>query len=392
VTGTRLRATAGGRVRGGALLASTCSLALLTTSVASSGAPAKTPAPDPEPALPPPHVTLTVTPGSSGGPWRLQIENQGEGPVRIAADPRLLIFELTPPAPAAPEATKPEATSKKKAPAPAAPRCILPDDARPSTDDGRELVIPPKRSWSATFDPLFYCFGARERAALVPGTSVKTLFGWPAPPPRAGAKPGKAPTPAPPFAVTPVGASVGKVAAAKVIEAPPVVLTEAVPIAKTGNDTGDDTAQGGVTLSVPETMDAARGGELATTVTLTNGTDRPITLLYRPEMLQFSVSGPAGSVSCGSAKTVAAPIRELFTTVPVKGKTATSVLVTTTCPAGTFDEPGIYRIVPRLDTTNASGRKVGLKTWDGTAVGTAPLLLRVRSPRKPALPPRPALD
>lgn len=369
-----------------ALGASTACLAVLATSVASSGAPAAKQAATPEPALPPAQVTLKVTPGTNGAPWRLAIENTGEGPVRVPADPRLLVLELTPaPAPAA-EATSGKANASKKPQPP--PRCILPDDARPSTDEGRELVIPPKRSWSASFDPLFYCFGERERAALVTGTTVKARFGWIPPAPRAGAK---TPALAPPFAVTPVGASVGKVAPAKVIDADAITLAENVAVEKPSS-AADESASSTVTLSVPATMDAARGRELATTVTLTNGTDRPITLLYRPEMLQFSVSGPAGTVSCGQAKTVSAPIRELFTTVPVNGKTSTTVLVTTTCPSGTFDEPGIYRVTPKLDTTNASGRSLGLKSWEGVAVAKTPLLLRVRSPRSPGLPPRPTLD
>jgi hypothetical protein len=368
-----------------------CWFAVLATSVASSGAPAKTPSPEATPPLPDAQVTLKVTPGSGGAPWRLQIENAGEGPVRIPADPRLLILELTPAPPSDAEAT----TTKKRAPAQPPPRCILPDDIRPSTDAGRELVIPPKRSWSATFDPLFYCFGARERAALVPGTSVKARFGWPQ---REGAKPPKAPSP--PFAVAPVGASVGKVAPGKAIEADEFTLTEAVnvtggakpPTEKTTSGGGEGESSSGVTLSVPATMDANRGVELATTVTLTNGTDRPITLLFQANMVQFSVSGPAGTQTCGFPRTVAAPIRELFITVPVKGRVERSVLFTTTCPTGTFDEPGIYRITPKLDTTNASGRTIGVKSWEGVAVGKTPLLLRVRSPRNPSLLARPTLD
>ena len=380
----------GARLR---VIASLVWLAVLATPVVSTGAPAAKTTQNPEPALPPASVALKVAPGSNGAPWRLTIENTGEGPIRIPADPRLLVLELTPPAPAEPEATNgsnaKKAATKKPVPA---PRCILPDDARPSTDEGRELVVPPKRSWSTTFDPLFYCFGERERSALVAGTTVKARFGWPPPAPRPGAK---AAALTPPLAVTPVGASVGKVAPAKIIEADSFTLTESVAVEKSTSTDADASAlpsSGTVTLSVPTTMDAARGNELATTVTLTNGTDRALTLLYRPEMLQFTVSGPAGNVSCGQPKTVASPIRELFVTIPVNGKTSTSVLLTTTCPAGTFDEPGLYRVAPKLDTTNASGRSLGLKTWEGVAVGKAPLLLRVRSPRTPALPPRPALD
>src|SRR5205085_12322626 len=83
------------------------------------------------------------------------------------------------------------------------------------------------RSWSATFDPLFYCFGAKERALLVPGTTVKAHLGWPAPlaTPK-NAK--KAPAPSAPYVVSPVGASVGQLAPMKEIEASTFTLAEAV--------------------------------------------------------------------------------------------------------------------------------------------------------------------
>lgn len=390
----RCRETEGRPRRPHAALGSASVLALLTTSVVSAGAPAKTA--DPAPVLPPPQVKLEVTPDTNGKPWRLRIENTGEGPVRIPADPRLLVLELTPPASA-----EPAPKAKKAAAAPATLRCILPSDARPSTDEGSELVVPTKRAWSASFDPLFYCFGARERAALVAGTSVKARFGWPAPKPLPGAKSGTARAPTPPFAVVPVGAAVGKSAPAKELEAAAFTLTEAVTApkdddktktAKGESDAGsEEGAAVTVTLSTPEALDAANGRELGTTVTLTNGAERPITLLYRPDMLQFDVRGPGGSASCGAPRSVAAPIRELFTTVPAKGKASVPVLFTSTCPSGTFDEPGIYRVTPRLDTTEASGRPIGLSTWDGKAAA-APLLVRVRSLRKPALPATPKLD
>src|SRR5512144_2789265 len=76
-----------------------------------------------------PSLTLSVTPGTGGAQWKLRIENTGELPVRIAADQRLLVLEITAP------------NSDPEKPV----RCALPDDTRPSTDEGRELVVPAKR-------------------------------------------------------------------------------------------------------------------------------------------------------------------------------------------------------------------------------------------------------
>jgi hypothetical protein len=309
--------------------------------------------------LPPANVTLEVAPGPTT--WRMTIRNDGDTPVRIAADERLLTLTITAP-------------DGKKKPV----RCVVPDDIRPSNDEGSELVVPGKRSWSATFDPAFHCFSVR--AALVTGASVKPTFGW--------ETRGKGKL-APPFAVSPVGASTGVVAPRKSLEANAFTLTDAqaAPFVAPPKE-----APPGVSISVPAAMDAARGVELSTVVTLRNSTDRRITLLYRPEMIQFSVNGPSGVVDCGAAKTVASPIRELFSTIAPKGRQDLTVLLTAICPAGTFDRPGVYRVQPKLDTRNASGRNLGLATWDDTVTGTIPLLLRVRSPRKPQPLAKPTLD
>ena len=146
-------------------------------------------------------------------------------------------------------------------------------------------------------------------------------------------------------------------------------------------------------VSMPDTLDVARGYEIPTTVTVANDGDKAATLLFRAETLKLEVLGPAGTVSCGSLRTIAAPIRELFSTIATKGRASLSILVTAMCPAGTFDELGVYRITPVLDTTNASGRSIGLKTWDGRVTGRAPMLLRVRSQRRPPSgQSRPSLD
>jgi hypothetical protein len=348
-----------------------------------------TAAPAPEPALPAPPAVLTVAPEPGGALWRVRIENKGESPLRVVADPRLLVFELTPAANATAESaagTKAAKGAKAAGTTATGPlRCSLPADTRPSSETGKELVVPPGRSWSAKFDPLFYCFGARERGALVSGTTVQAHFGWPV----AASTAKSTKKPSPPFAVTPLGAGAETFAAAKSLDAAPFTLTESVTV--DGSKTPSTAEESGVTLSLPPSLDAARGVDLGVTVTLANRTDRPITLLFRPNMFEFTVTGPQGMVRCGEPRTVASPIRELFSTVPVKGTTQASVLLTATCPSGTFDEPGIYRVTPRLDTTNASGKAIGLHTWDGVVSGKTPLLLRIRSARGPELS-RPTLD
>ena len=346
--------------------------------------------------LPPPPLTLSVAPGASGGPWKLRIENTGDVPMRLAADPRLLVLEVTPPAGTVLDPVDP----KKRAPVRKTPdagtvRCILPADARPVTDEARDLVVPGKRSWSTSIDPLFYCFGARERRALVAGASITAHFGWPEPVAKAAATRKKPPPLAPPFAAAPVGAAVGKVAPAKELESAPFALTDAIAAAVPAAPGVEPGSPGRAVLrvSMPESRDASRGVEIETTVTVTNDGDQAAIFLWRPETVRFAVSGPLGSSTCGTTAVIESPIRELYSTLGAKARASMALLVTAKCPVDTFDEPGIFRVTATLDTTQASARPVGLKSWDGEATAKVPMLLRVRSPRRPGTnPTRPALD
>jgi hypothetical protein len=368
------------------LASASCALGLFIAGRAADAAP------ETETASPP-RIALRVTPGGSPGApqWRLQILNTGEGPVRLVADPHLLSLDLEPPA-ASTEAADKKVRKNAQRSAPTTTRCVLPGDARPTTDTGSELVIPAGRSWSVTFDPRFYCFGPRERALLVAGTSVTARFGWPPPAPAAARRNGGGPAAAPaaPFAVSPVGASVGKISPVKEIQGASFTLSEGVELEKTAP--AEPGATDEVVLTVPGTLDAARGYELTAPVTLVNHGNTPITLLYRADVVVFTVEGPGGTVSCGQPRQIAAPIRELFETIPAHGRAETTVLFTGTCPAGAFDDPGLYRVTPSLDTTGASGRSTGLKTWDGVARSKSPLLVRIRTPRQPGAAPRPILD
>jgi hypothetical protein len=372
-----------------------CAFFVAPSGRAEEGAPLRVSGSPSVSTLSPPPLTLSVTPGTGGGPWKLRIENTGDVPIRLAADPRLLVLEVTAPAGTVldPETAK-RRPAPKTSPAPITVRCALPDDARPATDEGRDLVVPGKRSWSAIIDPLFYCFGPRERRSLVPGATVKAHFGWPAPLTKTSATKKKPTLPAPPFAATPVGAAVGQFAPAKALESAPFALTDAV----AGVPTPPAPAAAGpgravLVVSMPETRDVSRGIEIESTVTVANDGDQSAILLFRPESVRFSVAGPQGSYSCGTPPVIESPIRELYSTIGVKGRASMSLLLTGKCPADTFDEPGIYRVTAILDTSNASARSIGLKTWDGIATAGTPMLLRVRAPRRPAASTtRPALD
>lgn len=332
---------------------------------------------DEPPPSPPSPLVVTVTPGTSeGAPWNLRVENTGDLPVRLAADIRLLSLELMPPA---------GTTTKKGASRPV--RCTLPASARPQTDEGHELVVPGKRAWATTFDPLYLCFDAPARAALVPGREVRAHFGF-APPARAPK------TPTGPFVAAPVGAAVGTVPAVKELLAAPFTIPET-----TAAKTAAPDAPAAATPPAPPpplkvtatpSVDAASGKDLAITVTVQNRSDRTLVSFVRPSTLRFRVDGPRGPVACGNAGEPPA-IRELFATLAPKRSIASTVRLDAYCPPDTFDEAGIYRVRAILDTSNASGASLGLKTWDDVAEAETDALVRIRLPRRPGGP-RPTLE
>src|SRR5258708_8286424 len=83
----------------------------------------------PQAAAPAANVKLTIDTPSPRGSWTMRVANDGETPVRLAADARLLAFALTP-------------RGARKA-----VHCRLPPDMRPGADLARRLVLAPKRDY-----------------------------------------------------------------------------------------------------------------------------------------------------------------------------------------------------------------------------------------------------
>jgi hypothetical protein len=331
------------------------------------------PKPEPAPPAAAPEVALEiVAPAADAARWKLRVVNKGSVPLRLAADARLLSFEIEP------DAT-PGATETPKKPKPVT--CALPADMRPAGDDERVLVLPPGRAFGETFDPQLYCFGATESAALRAGGRVTARMGF---------SPGRGKLERP-FVISPFDGIEPRVAAAKEIAAPSftlAALAPAAPPAASAPLTGPR-----LSVALPEWLDANRGAEAAGTVTVSNAGDRPVTLRLRPDTVTFSVATPGGaSVRCGRGTAMGTPVRELFDTVPARGSAALPVLLAALCPAATFDQAGLYRVVPTLDTRRASGERIGLATFDGEVVGTRASLLRVRAAQRHPPIVRPSLE
>jgi len=341
------------------MLASLVCLALLTAAPTASlgGAPqratsrpAKPKVPPPEPK-PVPDVKLLIEATTARGPWRMRAVNAGEVPVRIAADAGLLSFEVTPRGARAPI------------------RCELPEDLRPSSDRERALVLPPKRAYAESFEPRLYCFGEKLEA-LAPGAVVVARLGW-----TGGAKAGS------PFEVAPIEGIDPELGAMKSIESEPFALPDEpslplAPVAAHARDADADAPR--LSLQGAAAVDAMAPNDIEIPVTLRNEAERTVVIRFRPEVLAFDVIGPGGIEHCEWPTQVSAPTQELFVSLPPNGAETLDIGLADYCTRGSaLDRSGLLIVRPRLDTRNASGVSVGLRTFDGTLIATKPTVIRL---------------
>jgi hypothetical protein len=248
------------------------------------------------------------------------------------------------------------------------------------------VVLAPRKAYSEHFDPRLYCFGTKQLAALAAGSTVVARLGF--------APPARGVTPTAPFIVAPIEQVEPVVAAAKEIaSAPWTLLAPAPPPAKPAPQSQPDEAYPTkLTISGPALLDVGRAFEVAYTVTVGNEGLRPVSFLFEPETVGFDLIGPQGPVQCGNTKHVGTTVRELFTTLPPKGKRSITVLLTSLCPGRSFDHPGLYIVRPRLDTRHASGESIGLRTFDGEIVGAEATVMRLHQGRNPQRLPRPTRE
>jgi hypothetical protein len=328
----------------------------------------ETPTTPSAPAPPAPaNVTLVIDAPTPRGPWTMRVTNRGDIPVVLTADARLLTLDVTPRG-----ASKPE-------------HCELPPDMRPPDDQERPLVLPPNRSYSERFEPRLYCLSGKRLDALGPGSVVVASLGWSG----RGVKP--------PLEVSAIAGLESQVAARKTIVAEPVALPDEPtsppsPVDVPAGRAAEDTGWTRLVLRAPVSLDAASPGEIAIPVTLRNDGDRAALVRFRPETLAFEVVGPAGADHCHWPATAAAPIRELFTTIAPRAEVELTVLLSAYCAAHALDQAGLLVVRPSLDTRDASGVDVGLRSFDGQVIATAATIVRLRHGGVPRPLLRPKLE
>jgi len=337
----------------------------------------RTPKPPPPPSTAPANATLRVNAAALGTPWTFELTNSDSTPLRIVTDGRLLTLDVLPAEPADadgdddgdssekhPDARSAAKATHKRASAKRAREvhCELPSEVRPTTDGDNARVLPPGVSYVETFDPRLYCFDEREAAALAPGTRVVAHLGWPAP--RTG-------TGVPPFIAD---ESFGGEERSGVKE----ITAEAVLTPEPLAPSTPDAAPTRVIDTAPARVDAETGGHLLIDVTVKNPSSRPMRLMLRPETLAFEVSSPRGIYQCAWRTHPGAPIAEVFNQIPPHGEVSANVLLSSVCPDAAFQSAGLYSVRARLDTRKASGKAIGIDTFDGRVEALAPTLVRIR--------------
>lgn len=304
------------------------------------------------PRLPHANVRFTVAAPTTTGGWLLRVANEGDVPVRILADARLIAFDVTPRS------------------APRAVHCELPPAMRPADDLERAMILPPHHAFDDEFEPRLYCFGEAAFDALDPGAIVIARLG-----PHESAA-GASPELAPVDGVEPV------VASEPVLLAPPIALPDERSPDETwlarpsSSDRPLDLAR--LKLESPRAIDAASPEAAAVPLTLRNEGSTPVTVRFRPETIGFDVIAPNGAHRCAWPALPSAPTRELFTTLPARGSVQLTLMLQSYCADPVFDRSGLLAVRPFLETRYASGAALGLRTFDGDLVGSSVTFVRIQ--------------
>ncbi len=390
---------------------------------------ARRPVVPPKPSLP---IEMTIVAASPDPPWTLRIVNIGDHPIRLAADTRLLTFDLD-------TGGKHETKVKCAAPAGMRPR---------SFPDARELYLDAGEVYVEDFDPRLYCFGYKIDL-LRGGTNVHAHLGWPkasslgrgpfaaqgtdrpeafaalselsAPTiqlgyalfapmaPRVGALPpdeaadaqassmasvddvGTKPTSvkAASNGALPTNASTGGRPSSNQSE-----KSSYDPTAKKSDDDApaappaEDRNAARVDVYVDRTSDADAPRNVVVNIRAVNEGRRELISALRGRMLSFTVeqlgpdNEPRQSFVCrGSERPHAMPI-EAGRDLDAGQAVTIPIMLAEICPRQAFERPGLYRVRPGIDTT-LEGEMLKQHPYIGKALARQSSLVRVATSRKP---------
>lgn len=360
---------------------------------------------NPEPASPTAHpgkpsrsgLSLEVSERGPNKPWFVHIVNRGAEPAELAADTRLLWFEV-------------KLAGRKKTAV-----CKLPEPLTPGNQPEARLVVhlEPGEGVADEFDPRLYCFAEGAQKLLVPGAEVTPHFGWPEAPPKKRRSHGKLieepVLQKPPFVarLSPEPKDAGQGATTAQLQ-PGVSAKAAARLNSAAVSDADKQLEGApLTLESeyaewarPDTIpslleaseqpppalgfrliqgsDAKAEHEATAELTISNQSPLPTYVYFRRDMVTFEVIGPNGVVHCPGRLEERTPERSSFLHLNHKQSRQYAVRLAELCPRGTFGIPGLYLVYARFDAT-ADGQDQGLGAFVGPVYSKTPATIRIRT-------------
>lgn len=362
-------------VQGHTSVAAETTTPVVTTGTFVGKAPEKTPLP----------VKISITAPTPDPPWTMRVENSGEHPIRIAADVRLLSFEL-------------DWTTVSGGPQTQTLKCAAPSGLRPSKfPKARELYLKPGEAFQQDFDPRLYCFGFTGDA-LTNATVVHPHYGFNTPSWSASKGPFVAQgidEPAEYAARTSIDADPIQLAYALVAPPPPPPKEEKDPFAHLRVPPPPpepeyfflDKNRARFVVTVDRFSDVNAPRDIMVNVHLKNDGTHDMIAALRGRMISFVVEqlGRDGksmhTTDCAGENQTHPISAEMIRGLSGGQSVTIPLLVAEVCPPMTFEKPGLYRVTPRLDTS-VSGEAADLDAYIGRAFTRDAVLVRVATGRE----------
>ena len=333
-------------------------------------------------------LILTISEEGPSQLWRASIQNVGNTEVTVAADLRLLSFEVAVP-------------GKKKTSS-----CRVPKAMRlSSVPEGSARSVAPGEQFGWHFDPRLLCFSSSDQDVLVPGASVLPRFGWERSTKTKwkGGKKVKLDLPQyAPFVAWKSSPQDG----AKFLEGAPINLDDRYS-RWSGDDAKDSPAADDeqpeiekptFRLTMLKGSDAATPRDATIRLRLSNQGPTKQSVFFRREFIRYDVLGPRGQFTCASGPDDRVPTRVSWTGLKQGGSTNLVTRLVEGCHPGSLDRPGLYLVratfeprdkkgYPAKPSSHVSSKnyvsiriRTGAETFDGSPTFPIPVV-------PPALPP-----
>jgi hypothetical protein len=330
-------------------------------------------------------LRLVVSEQGPNQPWTVAIHNDGDKPMHLVADPRLLWFEVV-----APGNKKTET-------------CRLPGELFPSKPGKDfEVVLKPHDRVTSKFDPRYQCFAASGQSLLVPGAIVKPRFGWPEKT-RTAWKKGKRVEvkveQSPPYVARtegepssskqdkdegrgePSSSKQDKVDArgepVKLLRAEPWALKSSYAAWSRSGLSPEKATEAPLELKLSQGSDSDVELSAEVTFTLRNRSRETQRVFIRREFVTFEVMSQDTMATCDAKPDLRAPDPQEFVTLRPGGSFSLPNRLVELCPRGTFARPGLYLVQGRFDSAE-SGEEFDVNAYVGRVVTSRPVTIRIR--------------